>query len=55
MSEKKEKKTAEKTDADIQAGIAALAVGLVVAWINGDLFLVAVSCCATVFVTALFF
>ena len=25
MSEKKEKKTAEKTDADIQAGIAALA------------------------------
>ena len=35
------------------SGIAALAVGLLVAWVNGDLFLVAISCCATVFLTAL--
>lgn len=40
---------------NIWSGIAALVVGLIVAWVNGDLFLVAVSCCATVFVTALFF
>ena len=36
------------------SGIAALIVGLVVAWINGDLFVVAISCCATVFLTGLF-
>ena len=36
------------------SGIAALLVGLLVAWINGDLFVVAISCCATVFLTGLF-
>ncbi len=39
----------------IGSGIAALIVGLLAAWFSGDLFLVAVSCCATVFVTGLFF
>ena len=36
------------------AGIAALIVGLLAAWFSGDLFLVAISCCATVFITGLF-
>ena len=35
-------------------GIAALIVGLLAAWLKGDLFFVAVSCCATVFLTGLF-
>jgi hypothetical protein len=29
-------------------------VGLIAAWVNGDLFVVAISCCLTVFVTGLF-
>ena len=37
------------------SGAAALAVGLVVAWVNGDLFVVAISCCVTVFLTGLVF
>ncbi len=36
------------------SGALALVVGLVVAWIKGDLFLVACSCCATVFIAELF-
>ena len=32
----------------------ALIVGLLAAWFKGDLFFVAVSCCATVFLTGLF-
>lgn len=36
------------------SGIAALTVGLLVAWFQGDLFVVALSCCATVFLTGLF-
>ena len=39
---------------NIWSGIAALVVGLLAAWFNGDLFFVAVSCCATVFLTGLF-
>ena len=39
---------------NIWSGIAALAVGLLAAWFNGDLFFVAISCCATVFLTGLF-
>ena len=39
---------------NIWSGIAALAVGLVTAWFVGDLFVVAVSCCAAVFFTGLF-
>ena len=35
------------------SGIAALIVGLLAAWFKGDLFFVAVSCCATVFLTGL--
>ena len=38
---------------DIRCGIAALAVGLAVSWISGDLFIVAVSCCAAVFLCGL--
>lgn len=38
---------------NIWSGIAALIVGLIAAWLNGDLFVVAVSCCATVFLTGL--
>ena len=38
----------------LESGIAALVVGLAVAWLNGDLFVVAVSCCAAVFLTGLF-
>ena len=37
------------------SGAAALAVGLIVAWVNGDLFVVAISCCATVFLTGFVF
>lgn len=37
----------------IWSGAAALAVGLLVAWLCGDLFVVAVSCCATVFLMGL--
>ena len=39
--------------ANVWSGAAALAVGLIMAWINGDLFVVAVSCCVTVFLTGL--
>ena len=39
---------------NIWSGIAALIVGLLAAWFKGDLFFVAVSCCATVFLTGLF-
>ena len=38
---------------NIWSGAAALAVGLIMAWINGDLFVVAISCCVTVFLTGL--
>ena len=38
---------------DIRTGAASLAVGLLVAWLSGDLFAVAVSCCVTVFLVAL--
>ena len=37
---------------DIRTGAAALAVGLLTAWFSGDLFVVAVSCCVTVFLVA---
>ena len=40
---------------NIWSGIAALIVGLLAAWFKGDLFFVAVSCCATVFLTGLIF
>ena len=33
--------------------VAALIVGLLTAWYKGDLFVVALSCCAAVFVTGL--
>ena len=36
------------------SGIAALAVGVIVAWVNGDLFIVAVCCCAAAFLSGLF-
>ena len=36
------------------AGIAALAVGVVLAWLGAGLFPVAVSCCAVVFILELF-
>ena len=39
----------------IWSGVAALVVGLIMAWFNGDLFVVAISCCATVFLTGLIF
>lgn len=39
---------------NIWSGIAALVVGLLAAWFKGDLFFVAISCCATVFLTGLF-
>ena len=39
---------------NIWSGVAALIVGLLAAWFNGDLFFVAISCCATVFLTGLF-
>ncbi len=35
------------------AGALALIAGLITAWVNGDLFLVAVTCCAAVFLTGL--
>lgn len=38
---------------NIWSGILALVVGLLVAWFNGDLFVVALSCCATVFLVGL--
>lgn len=38
----------------VLSGVAALVVGLLVAWFNGDLFIVAISCCLTVFITGLF-
>ena len=40
---------------NVWSGAAALVVGLIVAWVNGDLFVVAISCCATVFLTGFFF
>ena len=40
---------------DIRSGIAALVVGLLTAWYKGDLFVVALSCCAAVFVAGLIF
>ena len=36
-------------------GIAALAAGLVLSWVNGDLFIVAVCCCAAAFLSGLVF
>ncbi len=39
----------------VWSGAAALLVGLAAAWINGDLFVVAISCCVTVFLTGFFF
>jgi branched-subunit amino acid transport protein len=39
----------------IWCGAAALAVGLLAAWFNGDLFVVAISCCLTVLVTSFIF
>ena len=36
------------------SGIVALIVGIAAAWINGDLFVVAVCCCVSVFLTGLF-
>ena len=38
----------------IVSGIIALAVAVVVAWIRGDLFTVAISACAAVFIAELF-
>lgn len=38
---------------EIRTGTAALVVGLLTAWFSGDLFVVAVSCCVTVFLVAL--
>ncbi|MBQ9033594.1 MAG: AzlD domain-containing protein [Lachnospiraceae bacterium] len=40
---------------NIWSGLAALIVGLLAAWFKGDLFFVAISCCATVFLTGLIF
>ena len=40
---------------DIRSGIAALVVGLLTAWYTGGLFVVAISCCAAVFITGLIF
>jgi hypothetical protein len=34
----------------IWAGVAALIAGLIVAWFWGDLFAVAITCCAAVFI-----
>ena len=39
---------------DLRSGLAALIVGLVTAWFSGDLFVVAVSCCMSVFVCGFF-
>ncbi len=36
------------------SGVIALVIGIVAAWFGADLFKVAVSCCAVVFVTELF-
>lgn len=36
------------------AGIAALVLGVVVAWFGGNLFRVAITCCATVFILEFF-
>ena len=36
------------------AGLLALLAGLVVAWVRGDLFTVAITCCVVVFVAGLF-
>ncbi len=36
------------------AGAAALATGLVIAWVRGDLFATAIGCCLAVFITGLF-
>ena len=38
----------------IWSGIAALVVGIAMAWISGNLFLVAISSCAVVFILELF-
>lgn len=38
----------------VLSGVLALIVGLLVAWFNGDLFIVAISCCLTVFISGLF-
>ena len=43
----------EATD-HLASGFIALAVGLITAWISGDLFLVAICCCASVVVSGLF-
>lgn len=39
---------------NIVSGYAALIVGLLTAWFCGDLFVVSISCCVTVFLTSLF-
>ena len=36
------------------AGLLALLAGLVVAWVRGDLFTVAITCCVVVFAAGLF-
>ncbi len=38
---------------DLRTGAAAFGVGLLTAWFSGDLFVVAVSCCVTVFLAAM--
>ena len=38
-----------------KTNILALVVGLLAAWFNGDLFVVAISCCLTVLVTSFIF
>lgn len=43
----------EATD-HMVSGIIALVVGLLTAWFSGDLFVVAISCCAAVFASGLF-
>ncbi|MBP3736098.1 MAG: AzlD domain-containing protein [Lachnospiraceae bacterium] len=39
---------------NVLSGVLALLVGLAAAWLIGDMFLVAILCCATVFVSGLF-
>ncbi len=38
----------------VLSGVLALLVGLAAAWLIGDMFLVAILCCATVFISGLF-
>ena len=39
----------------LESGIAALAAGLLTAWISGDLFIVAISCCLAVLLSGFIF